>query len=80
MQKRFRIPAGATVYGCHWAISHDSFPFGFGRRFCPGQYLASDSILITLAYLFWAFRILEPKDAAIDRLDVKHLEEVVGQS
>ncbi|KAG2342607.1 cytochrome P450 [Suillus weaverae] len=126
--KGFRIPAGATVYGCHWAISHDasvfpdpenfdpqrwvepcghirpdlkSFPFGFGRRFCPGQYLASDSVLITLAYLFWAFRILEPKDAAIDRwafeenviahpqpfsvmfsprLDVKHLEEVVGQS
>lgn len=126
--KGFRIPAGATVYGCHWAISHDasvfpdpenfdpqrwvepcghirpdlkSFPFGFGRRVCPGQYLASDSVLITLAYLFWAFRILEPKDAAIDRwafeenviahpqpfsvmfsprLDVKHLEEVVGQS
>ncbi|KAG1908874.1 cytochrome P450 [Suillus fuscotomentosus] len=32
-----------------------------------GQYLASDSILITLACLFWAFRILEPKDAPIDR-------------
>ncbi|KAG1854471.1 cytochrome P450 [Suillus subalutaceus] len=44
-----------------------SFPFGFGRRVCPGQYLASDSVLITLAYLFWAFRILEPKDAPIDR-------------
>lgn len=126
--KGFRIPAGATVYGCHWAISHDatvfpdpenfdpqrwvepcghirsdlkSFPFGFGRRVCPGQHLASDSILITLAYLLWAFRILEPKDAPIDRwafeenviahaqpfsvmfsprLDVGHLEEVVGQS
>lgn len=92
--KGFRIPAGATVYGCHWAISHDAtafpdpekfdpqrwiepcgrirhdlkfFPFGFGRRVCPGQHLASDSILITLAYLFWAFRILEPKDAPIDR-------------
>lgn len=92
--KGFRIPAGATVYGCHWAISHDatvfhdpenfdpqrwveprgrirsdlkSFPFGFGRRVCPGQHLASDSILITLAYLLWAFRIFELKDAPIDR-------------
>ncbi|KAG2131608.1 cytochrome P450 [Suillus bovinus] len=122
------VPAGATVYGCHWAISRDatafpdpenfdpqrwiepcgrirqdlkSFSFGFGRRVCPGQYLASDSMLITLAYLFWAFRILEVKDAPIDRwafedavirsprpfsalfsprLDVRHLEEAVGQS
>ncbi|KAG0696778.1 cytochrome P450 [Suillus ampliporus] len=124
----FRIPAGATVYGCHWAISHDavafpdpekfdpqrwvdsrghirpdlkSFPFGFGRRVCIGRHLASDSVLITLAHLFWAFRILEPNDAPIDRwafednviarakpfsvmfsprLDVGHLEEVMGQS
>lgn len=123
----FRIPAGATVYGCHWAISHDaaafpdpekfdpqrwvepcgnvrtdleSFPFGFGRRVCPGQHLASESVLITLAYLFWAFRILEPNNAPIDRwafedniiahakpfsvmfsprLNVGHLEEVMGQ-
>ncbi|KAG2099588.1 cytochrome P450 [Suillus discolor] len=105
--KGLRIPAGATVYGCHWSISRDanafpdpenfdpqrwvepcgricpdlkSFPFGFGRRVCPGQYLASDSILITLASLFWAFRILEPNDAPIDRWDAGHLEEIVGQS
>ncbi|KAG2048915.1 cytochrome P450 [Suillus hirtellus] len=47
--------------------NHKSFPFGFDRRVCPGQYLASDSILITLLCLFWAFLILEPKDAPIDR-------------
>jgi len=34
---------------------------------CPGQHLASDAILITLAYLFWAFRISEPQDAPIDK-------------
>ncbi|KAG2072934.1 cytochrome P450 [Suillus decipiens] len=33
------------------------FPFGFGRHVCPGQHPASDSILITLAHLLWAFRI-----------------------
>ncbi|KAG1731326.1 cytochrome P450 [Suillus paluster] len=78
----FRIPAGATVYGCHCClfltpknlIPRDgltccghirpdlkSFPFGFGRR------SRTDSMLITLAHLFWTFRISEPKDAPIDR-------------
>ncbi|KAG1799186.1 cytochrome P450 [Suillus variegatus] len=71
--KGLRFPAGATVYGCHWSISHDATAFPDPENFaprddvCPGQYLASDSILITLACLFWAFRILEPKDASIDR-------------
>ncbi|PSS06488.1 hypothetical protein PHLCEN_2v3717 [Hermanssonia centrifuga] len=36
--------------------------FGFGRRVCPGMYMASDSLWITAASLLWAFRIEKPKD------------------
>jgi len=88
------IPAGATVIGCHWAISRDpvtfpdpekfdpqrwiddhgcfrndlggSFPYGFGRRICPGQYLADNSLYINIALLLWSFRIAEKPDKPID--------------
>ncbi|KAH7884161.1 cytochrome P450 [Phlebopus sp. FC_14] len=42
------------------------YPFGFGRRVCPGQHLALRSLYITLAYLFWSFRIVQRVDAPID--------------
>lgn len=36
----------------------DSAPtFGYGRRVCPGMFMASDSLWITAAYLVWAFNI-----------------------
>jgi len=88
------IPAGATVFGCHWAISRDpvafpdpekfdprrwiddngqfrkdisgSFPYGFGRRVCPGRYLADNSLFINIALLFWSFRIAEKLDKPIN--------------
>ncbi|KAG9310416.1 cytochrome P450 [Chiua virens] len=87
------IPAGATVIGCHWAISQDpvafpdpdtfdpqrwidddgklrnkmnSYPYGFGRRICPGLYLANNSLYMNLALLLWSFRIVERPDAPID--------------
>jgi len=87
------IPKGATVYGCHWAISRDpiafpdpdtfnpqrwldsegrvrddmkSFPFGYGRRVCPGMHLASQSLFIELALLLWSFRIAQRPEAPID--------------
>ncbi|KAF8439310.1 cytochrome P450 [Boletus edulis BED1] len=87
------IPAGATVFGCHWAICQDpvafpepdtfdpqrwiddegrlrnnmtSYPYGYGRRVCPGQCLANTSLYINLALLLWAFRIVERPDAPID--------------
>ncbi|KAG9310417.1 cytochrome P450 [Chiua virens] len=87
------IPAGATVIGCHWAISRDpaafpdpdkfdpqrwidkngklrddmtSYPYGFGRRVCPGIHLANRSLQMNLSLLLWSFRIVERPDAPID--------------
>ncbi|KAG2152829.1 cytochrome P450 [Suillus clintonianus] len=37
------------------------FTFGFGRRACPGQHLASRSMYITTLLIFWAFQLtLDP--------------------
>ncbi|PSR97715.1 hypothetical protein PHLCEN_2v4273 [Hermanssonia centrifuga] len=35
--------------------------FGFGRRICPGMYMASDSLWIAAASLLWAFRVEKPE-------------------
>lgn len=87
------IPAHATIYGCHLAISKDPvafpnpekfdpqrwltdagqlrtdikfYPYGFGRRICPGMHLANSSQYISLAYLLWSFHIIERPDAPIN--------------
>ena len=36
--------------------------FGFGRRKCPGRYLAMDSLWIAMAYLLACFDIEKPLD------------------
>ncbi|KAK0442714.1 cytochrome P450 [Desarmillaria tabescens] len=43
------------------------FSFGFGRRVCPGRYVADRSLFITTALLLWAFRISEDEKAPIDQ-------------
>ncbi|KAI6002625.1 cytochrome P450 [Pisolithus orientalis] len=42
------------------------YPYGQGRRVCPGMYLANDSLFMTMASLLWSFRIVERPDAPID--------------
>ncbi|KAI9573125.1 cytochrome P450, partial [Boletus coccyginus] len=42
------------------------YPFGFGRRVCPGMHLANRSLFIALALLLWSFRIVERPEAPID--------------
>ncbi|KAI6047002.1 cytochrome P450 [Pisolithus marmoratus] len=42
------------------------YPYGQGRRVCPGMYLANDSLFITMASLLWSFRIAKRPDAPID--------------
>ena len=38
--------------------------FGFGRRKCPGRYLAMDSLWIAMAYLLTCYNIEKPIDAS----------------
>jgi cytochrome P450 len=45
-----------------------SFPFGFGRRVCPGQYMATASVFVNTALIQWAFNIKSDRSAPIDDL------------
>ncbi|EJD42195.1 cytochrome P450 [Auricularia subglabra TFB-10046 SS5] len=46
------------------SLNEGHFGFGFGRRTCPGQYLASKSVFIAAVRLLWAFNISPPLDVA----------------
>ncbi|KAI0784062.1 cytochrome P450 [Abortiporus biennis] len=38
--------------------------FGFGKRICPGRYIAEDNLHLTVANLLWALKI-RPKSASV---------------
>ncbi|KAF4546331.1 putative cytochrome P450 [Lasiodiplodia theobromae] len=38
-----------------------SYAFGGGRRVCPGQYLAQNSLLVNMAKIAWAFDVVPEK-------------------
>jgi cytochrome P450 len=38
--------------------------FGFGRRKCPGRYVANNSLFIDIAIMLWATKIERKKDAS----------------
>ncbi|KZV85276.1 cytochrome P450 [Exidia glandulosa HHB12029] len=46
------------------SLNEEHYGFGFGRRTCPGQYLASKSVFIAAVRLLWAFNIEPPVDAS----------------
>lgn len=45
-----------------------SYPFGFGRRVCPGQYIAAASVLLNTALIQWAFNVRKDPKHPIDEL------------
>ncbi|KAG5652857.1 hypothetical protein H0H81_003356 [Sphagnurus paluster] len=45
-----------------------SYPFGFGRRVCPGQYIATASVLLNTALIQWAFTVRNDPKHPIDEL------------
>ncbi|KAF8063208.1 cytochrome P450 [Lyophyllum atratum] len=47
---------------------HKSYPFGFGRRVCPGQHVAMASVLLNTALIQWAFTIYSDPKHPIDDL------------
>ncbi|KAG1807783.1 cytochrome P450 [Suillus subaureus] len=45
----------------HLRVDLIFFPYGFGRRVCPGQHVAQRSVFINSLLIFWAFRLtLDP--------------------
>ncbi|KAJ6561900.1 cytochrome P450 [Mycena capillaripes] len=52
--------------------------FGYGRRVCPGQYLASNSIYINIARILWGFNLSKVHDENGDEIDVDTLTYTDG--
>ncbi|UPL02882.1 hypothetical protein LCI18_013816 [Fusarium solani-melongenae] len=44
-----------------------TYAFGAGRRVCPGQHLAENSLLINMAKLVWTFNMLPGEDHTIGK-------------
>ncbi|GJE88935.1 cytochrome P450 [Phanerochaete sordida] len=51
-------------------LAEGHYGFGFGRRKCPGQYLAARTIWLAVVRLLWAFNIGPARDAAGNALSV----------
>ncbi|EJU02480.1 cytochrome P450 [Dacryopinax primogenitus] len=55
------------------------WPFGFGRRVCPGMHLAKNSVALVITRLLWAFDIKKKVDQATGRdIDVDTLDYAEG--
>ncbi|WOO84896.1 Cytochrome P450 monooxygenase yanC [Vanrija pseudolonga] len=49
------------------------FQFGFGRRVCPGQHVANNSVLINAALMLWAFDIRPEVDPSGNEVPIDTL-------
>ncbi|KAJ7359864.1 cytochrome P450 [Mycena albidolilacea] len=55
MPERYLLAENGTKPGIDGSDLKPTFPFGFGRRICPGMYLAQNSINLNAMNLLWAF-------------------------
>ncbi|KAJ7127124.1 cytochrome P450 [Mycena epipterygia] len=47
-------------------IDPNLWAFGFGRRICPGQYLAQNSLFVLISNIAFAFDVSQPQDGNIE--------------
>ncbi|KAK7006163.1 cytochrome P450 [Favolaschia claudopus] len=52
--------------------------FGYGRRVCPGQYLASNSVYINIARILWGFNLGKARDEKGQEIEVDTLAYTDG--
>ncbi|KAJ7359897.1 cytochrome P450 [Mycena albidolilacea] len=57
MPERYLLSENGTKPGVDGSDLKSTFPFGFGRRICPGRYLAQNSIDLNVMNLLWAFNL-----------------------
>ncbi|ESK85919.1 cytochrome p450 [Moniliophthora roreri MCA 2997] len=56
--------------GVDASFFRDDLVFGYGRRACPGIYIARDSLNLNTMNLIWAFNFAPPKDATGNEIPV----------
>ncbi|KAF8191110.1 cytochrome P450 [Mycena galopus ATCC 62051] len=61
--ERYLLTENGTKPGVDGSDLKPTFPFGFGRRICPGMHLAFNSININTMNLLWAFDFKPDFDA-----------------
>ncbi|KAF7333337.1 putative cytochrome P450 [Mycena venus] len=61
--ERYMLTENGTKPGIDGSDLKATFPFGFGRRICPGMHLAFNSININAMNLLWAFDFKPDIDA-----------------
>jgi len=66
--ERYLLNEHGTKPGVDGTDLKPTFPFGFGRRICPGMHLAFNSININAINLLWAFDFTPDIDAAGNRV------------
>jgi cytochrome P450 len=63
-------PLGLKTGAQETAAKRATYTFGAGRRICPGDQFAQNSVLVAMSKLLWAYSIVPTEKAPLD-LDVE---------